>query len=188
MRTVYIGMGSNLPSPAGPPAATIAAGIGQLASLGRIVCRSALYVTDPVGYADQPSFINAVVGLETGLAPRELLSRLLDVERAFGRDRSSGIQNGPRTLDLDILLMGDLTISEPGLEIPHPHLAERAFVLVPLNEIAPQVVVPRHEMTVAQLLHKLLESSEGQMHAVVPMQTHNARAGSGGGLSGAGAA
>jgi 2-amino-4-hydroxy-6-hydroxymethyldihydropteridine diphosphokinase len=95
--------------------------------------------------------VNAVVALETELAPGELLEGLLAIEQEFGRDRSAGIANGPRTLDLDILLLGDLRISAPDLEIPHPRLAERAFVLVPLNEIAPQVVVPECGRTVAQL-------------------------------------
>lgn len=178
MRTVYIGMGANLPSPAGPPTATLARALEEVASLGSVVGRSSLYATDPVGYADQPQFVNAVIALETGLTPRELLDRLLQIERAFGRDRSLGIQNAPRTLDLDILLMGDLTISEPGLEIPHPRLAERAFVLIPLNEIAPQTIVPRHNTTVARLLRNLLDSTEGQTHAVVPIQFNDARTGS----------
>ncbi|HLY41381.1 MAG TPA: 2-amino-4-hydroxy-6-hydroxymethyldihydropteridine diphosphokinase [Terracidiphilus sp.] len=176
MHTVYIGMGANVPSAAGPPPATLAAAVDELASLGHIVMRSSLYTTDPVGYADQPQFINAVIALETCLQPRELLDRLLAIERLFGRDRSSGIQNGPRTLDLDILLMDDLKISEPGLEIPHPRLAERAFVLVPLNEIAPQALVPRHDKTVAELLRNLLES-ERQSHAVVPIQADDGGAG-----------
>jgi len=80
---------------------------------------------------------------------------LLAIEQEFGRERTAGVANGPRTLDLDILLYGDLAINEPGLEIPHPRLAERAFVLVPLNEIAPQVVVPGIARTVEQLLISL---------------------------------
>ena len=86
----------------------------------------------------QPRFINAVVALETELEPRELLDGLLAIEQEFGRDRAAGIRQRARTLDLDILLFDSLIINEPGLEIPHPRLAERAFVLVPLNEIAPQ--------------------------------------------------
>ena len=96
--------------------------------------------------------MNAVVALETNLTPRELLNGLLSIEREFGRDRVVGFANGPRTLDLDILLLGDLQISEPGLEIPHPRLVERAFVLIPLNEIASQVVIPGCAETVMQLL------------------------------------
>ena len=152
MRTAYIGMGGNLASWAGTPEATLAAAALRLESLGRVARRSSLYLTEPVGFAEQPRFVNAVVALETELSPRELLNRLLAIEQEFGRDRAAGFANGPRTLDLDILLFGDLQISEPGLEIPHPRLAERAFVLIPLNEIAPEVVVPGCGKTVAQLV------------------------------------
>src|SRR5271170_2064728 len=108
MRTAYIGMGANLPSRAGPPAATLAAAAGRLESLGRVVNRSSLYSTEPVGVAGQPRFVNGVVALDTELEPRALLDGLLAIELEFGRDRSAGILNGPRTLDLDILLFGDL--------------------------------------------------------------------------------
>ncbi len=152
MRTAYIGMGGNLASWAGAPEATLAAALLRLESLGYVTRRSSLYSTAPVGFAAQPRFVNAVVALETELEPRELLEGLLAIEQEFGRDRSAGIANGPRTLDLDILLFGGLKISAPGLEIPHPRLPERAFVLVPLNEIAPQVVVPGCGKTVGQLM------------------------------------
>jgi len=142
MRTAYIGMGGNLASWAGAPEATLAAAALRLESLGRVTSRSSLYSTAPVGFAAQPRFVNAVVALETELEPRELLDGLLAIEQEFGRDRAAGFANGPRTLDLDILLLGDLEIREPGLVIPHPRLAERAFVLAPLNEIAPQQLVP----------------------------------------------
>jgi 2-amino-4-hydroxy-6-hydroxymethyldihydropteridine diphosphokinase len=92
-----------------------------------------------VGFADQPRFVNAVVELETELGPRALLDGLMALEQEFGRDRSGAVENGPRTLDLDILLFGDLEVSEPGLEIPHPRLGERCFVLVPLREISPRI-------------------------------------------------
>ena len=155
MTLAYIALGANLPSPAGPPEATLAAAVQRLATLGRIAARSSLYSTAPVGLANQPRFLNAVVALETDLAPRDLLAALLAIERDFGRDRSASIPNGPRTLDLDILLYGDLILSEPGLEIPHPRLAQRAFVLVPLNEIAPDLRDPRSGLTVSQLLGAL---------------------------------
>jgi 2-amino-4-hydroxy-6-hydroxymethyldihydropteridine diphosphokinase len=164
-------MGGNLASCAGEPESTLAAAVLRLESLGRVVARSSLYSTAPVGFAAQPRFTNAVVALETGLSAQELLRGLMAIEQEFGRDRSAGIANGPRTLDLDLLLLGDLEINEPDLEIPHPRLAERAFVLVPLNEIAPGVVVPRLEKTVAQLLAHLRECSKDESDAVVQLHS-----------------
>jgi len=169
MLTAYIALGANLPSHVGPPAATLAAAVGNLQSLGPILRRSALYSTAPVGFADQPRFVNAVVAIQTGLAPHTLLSRLLAIERTYGRDRVRGVANGPRTLDLDILMMGDLRLCESDLEIPHPRLAERAFVLVPLYEIAPHVIEPRHHTTIAELLDRLRAREEAETGAVVPL-------------------
>lgn len=177
MQIAYIGMGANIASAAGEPDATLAAAAERLVSLGRVVGRSSLYSTEPVGLAEQPRFANAVVSLETGLAPRTLLMRLLALEREFGRDRASGILNGPRTLDLDILLMGDLCLHEAGLVIPHPRIADRAFVLVPLNEIAPEAVEPVSRKTVAELLHRLQEKDAGGVHGVVQMESDVWRAG-----------
>jgi 2-amino-4-hydroxy-6-hydroxymethyldihydropteridine diphosphokinase len=171
MRTACIGMGGNLASPVGSPEATLAAAALRLQSLGCLAGRSSLYSTAPVGFDAQPRFINSVVALETALAPRELLAGLLAIELEFGRDRSAGIANGPRTLDLDILLFEDLEISEPDLEIPHPRLAERAFVLVPLNEIAPQLIVPGHRQTVAQLLASLYDNANNNSGAVVRVES-----------------
>jgi 2-amino-4-hydroxy-6-hydroxymethyldihydropteridine diphosphokinase len=171
MQTAYIGMGANLASWAGAPAATLAAAAPKLESLGRVTCRSSLYSTAPVGFAAQPRFVNAVVELETELEPQELLEGLQAIELEFGRDRSAGIANGPRTLDLDILLFGEQKISEPGLEVPHPRLSERAFVLVPLNEIAPAVVVPGAAKTVGQLLTRLIEATKAVSDAVVRVRS-----------------
>jgi 2-amino-4-hydroxy-6-hydroxymethyldihydropteridine diphosphokinase len=170
MRTAYIGMGGNLASWAGEPAATLAAAVLRLDSLGRVVRRSSLYSTEPVGFAEQPRFVNAVIALETELEPRELLTRLLAIELEFGRDRAASFANGPRSLDLDILLFGDLETCEPDLDIPHPRLAERAFVLFPLCEIAPQVFVPGCEKTVETLLAILVKDSRGESDAVVRME------------------
>jgi 2-amino-4-hydroxy-6-hydroxymethyldihydropteridine diphosphokinase len=130
-----------------------------------------MYSTEPVGYADQPRFVNAVVELQTDLAPGELLGGLLQIEREFGRDRSTGIQNGPRTLDLDLLLYGSIVLHEAELDLPHPRLAERAFVLVPLNEIAPQAVEPRSRATVKELLEKLRNGSPDAPDAVVLVES-----------------
>ncbi|MGA9672121.1 MAG: 2-amino-4-hydroxy-6-hydroxymethyldihydropteridine diphosphokinase [Terracidiphilus sp.] len=178
MRTAYIGMGGNLASPAGPPETTLAAAALRLESLGCVVSRSSLYSTEPVGYTEQPRFINAAVALETNLEPRALLERLLAIEQEFGRDRTTGFANGPRTLDLDLLLFGNVSISEPGLEIPHPRLAERTFVLVPLCEIAPRNLDAGRGKTVKQLLHSLSKKPGSPIDAVVKIQNDAWHAGS----------
>ena len=180
MRTAYIGMGANLASWAGAPEATLAAAAARLESLGRVTRRSSLYSTEPVGFAEQPRFVNAVVALDTELAPQQLLQELLEIEKEFGRDREAGFANGPRTLDLDILLFGDMKMSEPGLEIPHPRLARRAFVLIPLNEIAPRNMDAGSGMAVSQLLDSLHQNAESTADAVVRIQSDGWRAGAGG--------
>lgn len=177
METAYIGMGANLPSWAGEPEATLAEALEWLGQTGYVRAASSLYSTAPVGYADQPRFLNAVVELQTALTPRALLDELLRIERAFGRDRSSGLQNGPRTLDLDILLYGDHVIREADLEIPHPRLAERAFVLVPLAEIASNLVTAAHRVSVADLLHNLQARFPSEKNAIVRFESDVWRAG-----------
>lgn len=139
METVYIGLGSNLAD----PHAQVEAGIRALSKLPktRLIARSRLYRSAPWGRADQPEFVNAVVQLETALQPRELLDHLLGIERGAGRERD-GTRWGPRVLDLDILAYAQRRVAEPGLQVPHPHLHERAFVLVPLVEIAPDLHIP----------------------------------------------
>jgi len=135
----YVGLGANL----GDRAATLARAIDLLG--GRpgidVVAVSSFRETDPVGYLDQPRFLNAAVAIETSLAPTAVLATLLDVERELGRVRE-GPRYGPRTVDLDLLLMDDLFVDEPGLELPHPRLHERAFALEPLAELDPELVVP----------------------------------------------
>jgi 2-amino-4-hydroxy-6-hydroxymethyldihydropteridine diphosphokinase len=139
MVVVHIGLGANL----GDREATIRAALDRLDGEDgiQVVRVSSLRETDPVGYTDQPRFLNGVAELETELAPRELLERLLSVERVLGRVRE-GPRYGPRTIDLDLLLYGDAVVDEPGLRIPHPRLAERRFVLEPLAELEPDLVVP----------------------------------------------
>jgi 2-amino-4-hydroxy-6-hydroxymethyldihydropteridine diphosphokinase len=139
MARVYIGLGSNL----GDREATIRRALELLAADGEIDVDvvSSLRETDPVGYENQPRFLNGAARLRTDLPPRRLLERLQAVEQLLGRDRS-GPRFGPRTIDLDLLLYGDERIDEPGLEIPHPRLHERRFVLEPLAELEPGIDVP----------------------------------------------
>ncbi|MCB4361120.1 2-amino-4-hydroxy-6-hydroxymethyldihydropteridine diphosphokinase [Quatrionicoccus australiensis] len=138
MSLAYVALGANL----GDPASTVRAAFGALANLpeSRVVHTSSLYRTAPVGLADQPDFINAVAALETTLAPESLLDALLDLENRFGRQRAE--KNGPRTLDLDLLLYNDQFLDLPRLQLPHPRLHLRAFVLQPLAEIAPDLLIP----------------------------------------------
>jgi 2-amino-4-hydroxy-6-hydroxymethyldihydropteridine diphosphokinase len=107
-----------------------------------VVAVSTLIETDPVGFLDQPRFVNGVAAVDTTLTARELLTLLLDVEQRFGRSREAVPAQGPRTLDLDLLLYGDRELDEPGLQVPHPRLHERAFVLEPLVELAPGLQIP----------------------------------------------
>jgi len=139
MTLAYVALGANLDD----PAATVLAAFGALANLpdSRLVHTSSLYRTAPVGIAAQPDFINAVAALETLLAPADLLEALFDLEHRFGRIRAE--KNGPRTLDLDLLLYGELEFDLPQLTLPHPRLHLRAFVLHPLAEIAPDLCLPR---------------------------------------------
>jgi 2-amino-4-hydroxy-6-hydroxymethyldihydropteridine diphosphokinase len=135
----WVGLGSNLAE----PAAQVRAALAALARLPhtRLEASSALYRSAPLGRAEQPDFVNAVCRLATGLEPRALLAQLLELERAHGRVRGAE-RNGPRTLDLDLLLYGEERREQPGLSLPHPRLHERAFVLVPLAEIDPRLTVP----------------------------------------------
>jgi 2-amino-4-hydroxy-6-hydroxymethyldihydropteridine diphosphokinase len=140
MVRAFVGLGSNL----GEREVTLRAAIGRLRGQADIeVTRvSAFRDTEPLGYVDQPRFLNGVVEIETALSARALIGVLLELERAFGRDRAAAPPQGPRTLDLDLLLYGDATIDEPLLAVPHPRLHERKFVLEPLAELDPGLEIP----------------------------------------------
>lgn len=168
MKKSILALGANLPSFAGEPADTLAAAVVRLSALGRVTGRSSLYSTAPVGVADQPRFVNAVAILETELEPLDLLRAMLAIEQEFGRDRSAGIANGPRTLDLDLLLYEERILDLPELQLPHPRLAERAFVLVPLAEVAPDCIDPRSGRTAAELLAALCANTRDEPAADIP--------------------
>jgi 2-amino-4-hydroxy-6-hydroxymethyldihydropteridine diphosphokinase len=147
----YIGLGANL----GDRDANLRAGLARLnARADTAVQRvSAFIETDPVDCAPgQPKYLNGAAALKTSLAPRELLRVLLDIERDLGRTRPAGERNAARTLELDLLLYDNEVVNEPGLQIPHPRLHERPFVLIPLAEIAPRVTHPVLKKSVSELL------------------------------------
>jgi len=148
----YVALGSNL----GDREAHLSAAIEALRARPgvRVAAVSTVYETAPVGPPPQGPYLNAVVHLATQLAPRALLDCLLEIEAAEGRRRSAGRWSA-RTLDLDLLFYGSLTLDEPGLCVPHPHLHERAFVLEPLCELAPRLVHPRLGETVEELARKV---------------------------------
>jgi 2-amino-4-hydroxy-6-hydroxymethyldihydropteridine diphosphokinase len=151
MERVFLGLGSNL----GDRAKNIRRAVRLVGSIGRtrVVSVSSLYETEPVGYADQPDFINAAVEIETVLTPRELLCEIKGIERSMGRKKT--FRFGPRVIDIDILLFGNLTVDEPDLVIPHPRMLERRFVLMPLVEIAPQAIHPVSGETIASHLKNI---------------------------------
>jgi 2-amino-4-hydroxy-6-hydroxymethyldihydropteridine diphosphokinase len=146
-KTVYIGLGSNV----GEREQNIAAAVAQLGALGSVSARSSLYETEPMEMPNQPWFLNCAVALETELMPRQLLARLLEIERSLGRKRNAAQPKGPRTIDLDILLFGSSVIDAAGLTVPHPALHQRRFVLEPLAEIAPDARHPVFKRTVREL-------------------------------------
>ena len=140
MTLTYVGLGANI----GEPRRQIEAAIEEMKNIPgtKVLLISGMYKSAPVGYADQPDFLNAVAQLDTGLAAEALLERLQDIEHRHGRERP--FPGAPRTLDLDLLLYGDQVLATPRLTVPHPRMHERRFVLAPLAEIAPQAAIPGH--------------------------------------------
>lgn len=158
----YIGLGSNL----GDREGTLLRAMEELARLGAIVARSSLYETSPVDFHEQPLFLNGVMALDTEMEPRALLRELLAIERRLGRDRGVGPAKGPRTLDLDLLIVDDCVMREAELALPHPALAQRRFVLAPLAEVAPLLRPPTCSKTVSELLAELEDEGDNSISAV----------------------
>ncbi len=164
MARVFLGLGANL----GDVRGTLRLALRRLATQLHLLAVSSLYDTAPVGYLEQPRFLNLVCAVETDLSPPELLRYVKELERDLGRRPSARF--GPRALDIDILLYDDIVVRSPELTLPHPRLAERAFALAPLAEIAPTLMVPPTGRTVAELLRLLpdqdvrkLEGEEGRI-------------------------
>ena len=155
-----LALGSNLPSTFGEPAENLREALHRMQALGRITAVSNFYTTDPVGYLDQPKFVNATALFETELAPLELLHALLAIELDMGRDRKHAPPKGPRIIDLDVLLYegagGSLILNDPDLVLPHPAMHERLFVMEPLAEIAPHLLHPITGKTIGTMYQALL--------------------------------
>jgi 2-amino-4-hydroxy-6-hydroxymethyldihydropteridine diphosphokinase len=176
MTTIYLSVGANI----GDLAENIRRAIAALSGRGVRVTRvSAVYETEPVEMREQAWFLNCVVEAETDLGPQQVMDMLLEIERGMGRERT--VPKGPRLIDMDILLFGSSLVQTPGLEIPHPRMAERRFVLVPFAEIAPEVRHPILKKTIAELLAETPDRSEvrlwgkgdGTTDPSAPLGTHS---------------
>ncbi len=144
LATAYLSLGSNL----GPGVELIGEAVDRLAASGLVAVsgRAPLYRTSPVGPVPQPDFTNSVISIETGLSPEQVMALCHEVERSMGRNRSQELRWGPRRIDIDLIAYGDETRDGPDLILPHPRFAERAFVLVPLNDLAPDVMIGGHRV------------------------------------------
>ena len=168
--TAYIALGANL----GDRDQTLRSAVAALRQLGSVDAVSSFYETAPVGMVDQPDFLNAVVALRTALTPQELMTALLSIEKQHGRDRSASVPKGPRMLDLDLLSYGDAVMETPTLNLPHPSLAERRFVLAPLAEIAPEWRHPVSGKSAAILLSELSQRDSDFSQSVHKVQSSTA--------------
>ncbi len=163
-RLATLALGANMDSQAGAPPATLAAAITRLQQVGVLHALSSLWLTPPVGFTEQPWFHNAVLQIATDWEPERILATLQRLEAEFGRDRTRTVRNGPRPLDLDLLLVGDRILETPQLVLPHPRMTERAFVMLPLAEIAPEL---RHPVTLRSVAEDLAALPESERLACI---------------------
>lgn len=170
---VYLALGSNL----GEKAENLGEAIERLAAFGEVLCVSSYYRTEPVGFAEQDWFLNAAILLRTRLEPRGLLEAALGIEQAMGRVRTR--KNGPRLIDIDLLLWSDLVLEEPGLTLPHPRLHERLFVMAPLAEIAPWLRHPLSGRTMTELKEEVAHQGGVERWAAAPAKRPGGESGSG---------
>jgi 2-amino-4-hydroxy-6-hydroxymethyldihydropteridine diphosphokinase len=166
MSTVYVALGSNL----GDRLCALHGALSCLASLASLQATSALYQSQPMYVSDQPAFLNAACKLQTDLPPHQLINALKDIESNIGRQTS--FRNGPRLIDLDIILYDNQLISTPTLQIPHPRMSERAFVLKPMCDIGAEVMHPIKQETMLELYNQLDVNSKKELQRVIPCYNH----------------
>lgn len=166
METVYLGIGTNL----GDRRANIQQALQLLDEVDgiNVLQHSSIYETEPVGYLDQPFFFNLVCQLRTKLTPQQLLHQLQRIEQTLKRVRT--VRWGPRTIDLDILLFGTRIVDQPNLTIPHPRMLQRSFVMIPLAELAPDLIIPGTEQTVLQWKERCIKRSTSLVRKVIPKE------------------